>query len=49
VYTRRGAGWTKRFPRVVAGVRKLKAHSLLLEGEGIVYAENGMPNFDLLH
>jgi bifunctional non-homologous end joining protein LigD len=49
MYTRRGADWTKRFPRVVAAVRKLKARSILLDGEGIVYDAKGMPNFALLH
>lgn len=49
VYTRRGADWTKRFPRVVEAVRKLKARSALIDGEGIVYDGNGMPSFDLLH
>jgi bifunctional non-homologous end joining protein LigD len=49
VYTRRGADWTKRFPRVVAAVRKLKAESALIDGEAIVYNKGGMPSFDLLH
>lgn len=49
IYTRRGADWTKRFPRVVAAVRLLKARSILIDGEGIVYDEQGMPNFALLH
>src|SRR3954467_10352113 len=49
VYTRRGADWTDRFPRVVAAVRRLKVRSVLLDGEGIVYSAKGMPSFDLLH
>lgn len=49
VYTRRGADWTKRFPRIVAAVRRLKARSLLIDGEGIVYDHLGMPNFAYIH
>ena len=49
IYTRRGADWTKRFPRIVQAVRKLKAASILLDGEGIVYDGKGMPSFALLH
>ncbi len=49
IYTRRGADWTKRFPRIVAAVHRLKAKSALIDGEGIVYNKDGMPSFDLLH
>ena len=34
IYTRRGADWTKRFPRIVTAVHKLKAKSVLLDGKG---------------
>jgi ATP-dependent DNA ligase len=49
VYTRRGADWTERYPRVVAAVRSLKVRSVILDGEGIVYDHKGMPSFDLVH
>jgi bifunctional non-homologous end joining protein LigD len=49
VFTRRGADWTKRFPRIVAAVRRLKVSSVLLDGEGIVYDGKGMPSFALPH
>ena len=49
VFARRGADWTKRFPRIVSAVRKLKIDSALIDGEGIVYDAKGMPNFDLIH
>lgn len=49
IYTRRGADWTKRFPRVVTAVRRLKARLLLIDGEGVVYDAMGMPSFALLH
>ena len=49
IYTRRGADWTKRFPRIISAVHKLRAESFLIDGEGIVYNKDGMPSFDLLH
>ena len=49
VYTRRGADWTERFPRIVAAARRLKVRSILLDGEGIVFDAKGMPSFALLH
>jgi bifunctional non-homologous end joining protein LigD len=49
VYTRRGADWTAHFPRVVSAVRRIKARSVLIDGEGIVYDGKGMPDFTLLH
>jgi ATP-dependent DNA ligase len=36
IYTRRGADWTKRFPLIVTAIRKLRAKSVLLDGEGVV-------------
>lgn len=49
IYTRRGADWTERFPRIVQAARAIKATAFLLDGEGIVYDGKGMPTFDLLH
>ena len=49
IYSRRGADFTLRFPRIVEAVRRLKVKSVLLDGEGIVYDQNGMPSFDLIH
>lgn len=49
VYTRNGADYTARFPRIVEAARKLKVRSVLLDGEGIVYNGKGMPDFQLLH
>ena len=45
IYSRRGADFT----RIVEAVRRLKVKSVLLDGEGIVYDQNGMPSFDLIH
>jgi ATP-dependent DNA ligase len=47
--SRRGADFTPRFSRIVDAVRRLKARSVLLDGEGIVYDQHGMPPFDLIH
>ena len=30
IYTRRGADWTHRFPRIVEGIRKLRASSFVM-------------------
>jgi bifunctional non-homologous end joining protein LigD len=49
IYTRRGADWTDRFPRVVHAAKKIKADTFLLDGEGVVYDKKGIPNFALLH
>jgi len=49
VYSRRGSDFTLRFPRIAETVRRLKVRSVLLDGEGIVYDQNGMPSFDLIH
>jgi bifunctional non-homologous end joining protein LigD len=49
IYSRRGADFTSRFPRIVEAVRRLEVRSVLLDGEGIVYDQNGMPSFDLIH
>src|ERR1700753_2472137 len=48
IFSRAGADWTKRFPRIVNAVRKLGARSLLLDGEGVVHDAIGMPDFALL-
>lgn len=49
IYTRNGADYTHRFPRIVEAARKLRVRSALLDGEGIVYNGKGMPDFRLLH
>ena len=49
IYSRRGADFTGRYPLLVAAMRRLRATSALLDGEGVVYDQNGMPSFDLIH
>ena len=36
-------------PRIVEAVRRLKVKTVLLDGEGVVYDQHGMPSFDLIH
>ena len=49
IYSRRGADFTQRFPRIVEAVRRLKVSSVLIDGEGIVYNDKGMPSFNMIH
>jgi bifunctional non-homologous end joining protein LigD len=49
IYTRRGADWTHRFPRIVEGVRRLRVSSVLLDGEGVICNDNGLAICDRLH
>ncbi len=49
IYTRRGADWTKRYPRIVEAVQKLNVQSILLDGEGVIRRSDGLADFDLLH
>jgi ATP-dependent DNA ligase len=49
IYSRRGADFTLRFPRIVDAVRRLRVRSVLLDGEGIVYGHTGLPDFALIH
>jgi bifunctional non-homologous end joining protein LigD len=49
IFTRRGADWSMRLPRILAAARRLRASSAVIDGEGVVYGAKGMPSFDLLH
>lgn len=49
IYSRNGANFTGRFPRIVEAVRQLRVRSILIDGEGIAYDERGMPSFALIH
>lgn len=49
IYSRRGADFTWRYPVVVHAAKRLRATSALLDGEGIVYDQHGMPDFNLVH
>ncbi len=47
--TRRGYDWTKRFPRVVQALKRLKVNSITLDGEAVVCGEDGVSDFNRLH
>jgi bifunctional non-homologous end joining protein LigD len=49
IFSRRAADFTPRFPRIVDAVRRLNVRSVLLDREGIVYDQHGVPSFDLIH
>jgi len=46
--TRNGNDFTSRFPRVVAAIAALPAHSFLIDGEAIVTNGDGLAVFDLI-
>ena len=48
IFSRIGADFTERFPRIVEAARRPKVRSVLLDGECIVYNSKGMPDFGLL-
>jgi bifunctional non-homologous end joining protein LigD len=49
IYTRRGADWTHRFPLIVEGATKIRAHSFYMDGEGVICGNDGIAIFDELH
>ncbi len=49
IYSKRGADFTSRYPRIVEATRRLRATSALIDGEGVVYDQHGMPSFDLIY
>ena len=48
IFSKNGADFTKRYPRIYAAVRALKVRSAVIDGEAIVYSK-GVPDFDFLH
>jgi len=49
LFTRRGYDWTDRYPRIIDAARRLKATSLLIDGEAVCCDEDGISNFEKLH
>ena len=49
LYTRRGYNWSYRFPLIVQAVTRLKAHSVIIDGEAVVCGKDGRSDFDMLH
>ena len=45
IYSRRGADFTNRFPRIVASIGKLTVQSVMLDGEAIFCDEKGLVQF----
>ena len=48
LYTRGGFDWTNRFATIVAGMTRLPAATLVLDGEIICAEQDGRPNFSAL-
>jgi bifunctional non-homologous end joining protein LigD len=48
-FTQRGANWTHKYPRIVAGALRLRADSFTMDGEAVWCGEDGVSNFDKLH
>ena len=45
VFSRNALDWTARLPSIVAAARKLKAKSFLIDGEAIVFNNDGVSSF----
>lgn len=41
--------YTARFPRIVEAALRLRPKSFLIDGEGVVFDREGMPDFRLIH
>src|SRR3954447_23237382 len=48
VYSRTGLDWTEQFSSIASEARELKAHSVIIDGEAVVYGANGVPDFQQL-
>src|SRR4029434_983516 len=48
LYTRGGFDWTRRFATIVAGLTRLRAAKIVLDGEIICADQDGRPNFSAL-
>ena len=48
LWSRRGADFTDRFPRIAEAVRRLPAERALLDGEAVVFRPDGMSDFAAL-
>jgi bifunctional non-homologous end joining protein LigD len=48
IVTRGGHDWTHRFPAIAAAAWKLPVATAILDGEAVVFDENGRPDFGLL-
>jgi bifunctional non-homologous end joining protein LigD len=48
VYSRTGLDWTAQFSSIASAARELKAQSVIIDGEAVVYGANGVPDFQQL-
>src|SRR5262249_3230630 len=48
LYTRRGADWSKRYPRIVAAASRIKG-SAIIDAEAVYLDAKGRAQFDFLH
>jgi bifunctional non-homologous end joining protein LigD len=49
LFTRNGADWSHRFPRIVEAVGRLAVHSAAIDGEAVVCREGGASDFARPH
>jgi bifunctional non-homologous end joining protein LigD len=47
-FTRNGHDWADRFPAIVDAALRIKASSLLIDGEVVIISDDGMPDFHAL-
>jgi bifunctional non-homologous end joining protein LigD len=48
LYTRNGADWTRRYPRIVEEAARLR-EPLIIDAEAVCLSDKGVADFDLLH
>jgi bifunctional non-homologous end joining protein LigD len=46
LYSRPGNDFTRRFPLIVETLVRLRSHSCIIDGEAVVYGDNGVASFD---
>jgi bifunctional non-homologous end joining protein LigD len=47
-FTRNGHDWADRFPAIVEAARSIKAVSFLIDGEAVIYRDDGVSDFNAL-
>ena len=48
LYSRRGSDFAKKFARIATAVSKIRASSVVLDGEAVAVDEQGKPSFQML-
>jgi bifunctional non-homologous end joining protein LigD len=48
ILTKSGHDWTKRFPQIVRGAKELGVATAILDGEAVMYDDQGRSDFNLL-